>query len=155
MPADVNLVPLTLDVAQRAFIHFAQETKRRCVADQGVDFLFRRRVYFDTGEDEFQFLRAYRVGDSPRRIAWHVFARERGLLTKQFAAEVSGEIWLDLQLAPEAALEAKLSRLARWILDAESANIPYGLRLPGIEIPPAKGNMHRHRCLEQLALYGS
>ena len=105
------------------------------------------------GEEELQYLRAYRQGDSPRRIAWHAYARGRGLLSKQFAAHASGEIWLDFAGAPEQALEQKLSRLARWVLDAEAAAIPYGLRLPGCEIAPAIGAAHRRQCLERLALY--
>jgi hypothetical protein len=33
--------------------------------------------------------------------------------------------------------EARLSRLARWVVDADAAGIEYGLRLPGVELPPA------------------
>jgi len=29
----------------------------------------------------------------------------------------------------------------------------YGLRLPGREIAPDSGDLHRHRCLEALALF--
>ncbi|HVK56610.1 MAG TPA: DUF58 domain-containing protein [Burkholderiales bacterium] len=107
------------------------------------------------GDEELQFLRPYRLGDSPRRIAWHAYARERGLLTKQFGADAGGEIWLDLNQAPERDLEARLSRLTRWVLDADAAGIPYGLRLPGAEVPPAHGDAHRRQCLEQLALFGN
>ena len=106
------------------------------------------------GDEQLEFLRPYRQGDSPRRIAWHAFARERGLLTKQFAAETSGNIWLDINQVPNTGIEAKLSRLTSWVLDAEAAGIPYGLRLSDTLFPPALGEIHRHRCLEQLALYG-
>ena len=106
------------------------------------------------GDEEFQFLRNYRTGDSPRRISWRAYARERGLLTKQFAAEAGGEIFLNLDTAPGRDVEDKLSRLVRWVLDAEARSIPYGLRLDGDEIPPSLGNVHLSRCLEKLALYG-
>lgn len=106
------------------------------------------------GDEEFQFLRNYRPGDSPRRISWRAYARERGLLSKQFAADAGGEIFLDLDTAPGRDVEEKLSRLARWILDAEAKSIPYGLRLGGDEITPALGDIHRQRCLEKLALHG-
>ena len=36
--------------------------------------------------------------------------------------------------------EARLSQLCRWVLDSEGARCaPYGLRLPGVEIAPARG----------------
>ena len=105
------------------------------------------------GDEELQHLRPYRPGDSMRRIAWHAFARERGLLTKQFFAQSGGDIWFNLQQAPEAGIEAKLSRLTRWIIDADAAGTPYGLQLPGSEFPPAIGQAHLQRCLEALASY--
>src|ERR1019366_4979220 len=36
MPADVDFVPLALDIAERAFVHLAQEAERRSVANQRV-----------------------------------------------------------------------------------------------------------------------
>ncbi|MGH3848617.1 MAG: DUF58 domain-containing protein, partial [Pseudonocardiaceae bacterium] len=105
------------------------------------------------GNEELQFLRVYRQGDSPRRLAWHAYARGRGLLTKQFAADEGGEVWLDFAQVPGAGTEAKLSRLTRWVLDADAAGIPFGLRLPGGEVPPATGEAQRRLCLERLALH--
>ena len=106
------------------------------------------------GSDELQFLRPYRPGDSPRHIAWRAYARERGLLTRQFTGEGGGRLWLDLGQAPGHDLEQKISQLTRWALDAENAGIAYGLRLPGVEIAPALGADHRHAVLKSLALYG-
>lgn len=113
------------------------------------------------GDEELQFLRAYRQGDSPRRVAWHAYARGRGLLTKQFAADAGGEVWLDFARTPGQDTEARLSRLTRWVLDAEAAGVPYGLRLPcgprqpASEVPPAAGDAQRRHCLERLALHGN
>ena len=39
MPADVDLVPLGFQPAQRAFARFAQDPQRGGVADEVVDFL--------------------------------------------------------------------------------------------------------------------
>ncbi len=105
------------------------------------------------GDEELQHLRPYQKGDSMRRIAWHAFAKERGLLTKQFFTEAGGDLWFDLQKAPEPDIEAKLSRLTRWILEADAAGVPYGLRLPDSEIVSAVGPAHRQLCLEKLGLY--
>ena len=106
------------------------------------------------GDDEFRTLRQYQAGDSPRRIAWRAYARERGLLTKQFSGEAGGDLWLDWADAPESGIEGKLSRLARWVLDADSQGITYGLRIPGASIAPDRGETHRHACLRTLAVHG-
>jgi uncharacterized protein (DUF58 family) len=106
------------------------------------------------GEEEFDGLRPYIAGDSPSRIAWKQAARGTGLLTKQFAGEAAGELWLDLGLAPERDTESRLERLTRWALDAEAQGRVWGLRLPGRQVPPGRGDTHLHQCLEAIARHG-
>jgi len=106
------------------------------------------------GDEEFNMLRPYHAGDPPRQIAWKALARERGLLTKEFNATASSELWLDWNEARAAGPEARLSALAHWVIEAERLGQSYGLRIPGTVIPPARGEAHRSRCLEALALYG-
>lgn len=105
------------------------------------------------GEEDFNMLRAYRPGDTPRQIAWKALAREQGLLTKEFTATASSELWLDLAEARAPSLEGRLSVLCHWVLQAEQFGQAYGLRLPGTSLPPARGEAHKHRCLEALALF--
>ena len=106
------------------------------------------------GSDDFAGLRGYQRSDSPRHIAWKAVARSDEMLTKQFAGDAAAELWLDARLLPAGlGLEQRLSRLAGWVLAAERAGAHYGLRLPGVEIPPARGEMHRAACLQALALY--
>ena len=49
--------------------------------------------------------------------------------------------------------EARLSVLCQWVLQAEDFGQAYGLRLPGREIAPSRGEVHRTRCLEALATF--
>jgi uncharacterized protein (DUF58 family) len=98
-------------------------------------------------------LRSYRAGDAPKLIAWKALAREQGLLTKEFSATASSELWLDWEQARGADVEARLSVLAHWVIQAEDFGQSYGLRLPGARIPPARGELQRRRCLEALALF--
>jgi len=106
------------------------------------------------GSDDFSGLRAYQVSDSPRHVAWKSAARSENMLTKQFAGEAVAELWLMLSDLPTSlGLETRLSRLAGWVLAAERSGAHYGLRLPGIELAPARGDAHRIACLEALALY--
>ena len=105
------------------------------------------------GDEEFNMLRAYRAGDTPKQIAWKALAREQGLLTKEFSAMASSELWLDWNDARAADVESRLSILCHWVLQAERFGQSYGLRLPGNAIRPARGEEHRTRCLEALALF--
>ena len=108
------------------------------------------------GNEDFAGLRNYHRSDSPRHVAWKAVARGGVLLTKQFSGESSAELWLDWQdLPPELPVESRLSRLTGWVLGAEKSGARYGLRLPGTEITPDRGDPHRARCLQALALYNT
>ena len=105
--------------------------------------------------DDFSGVRAYVPGESQRHIDWKAVARGQPLMTKQFAAEPEGSIHLDFSLVPSSNVEARLSQLALWVIEAERARRPYGLRLPGTKILPAIGPTHFHRCLHALSLFRS
>jgi uncharacterized protein (DUF58 family) len=106
------------------------------------------------GEDDFAGLRSFRTGDPPRHVAWKAVARGQELLTKQFSGLADAELWLDWDLLPPGlGVEARLSRLTRWVLDAHAAALSFGMRIPGVKLPPAPGDAQRDRCLEVLALF--
>jgi uncharacterized protein (DUF58 family) len=106
------------------------------------------------GDEDFSVLRNYRPGDPPRQIAWKALARGDDLLTKEFQATASAELWLDWLDAHAPDPEARLSVLAHWVIETERLGQAYGLRLPGVRLPPGRGEAHRNRCLEALALHG-
>jgi uncharacterized protein (DUF58 family) len=107
------------------------------------------------GNDDFSGLRGYQRSDSPRHVAWKIFARNDLLLTKQFSADAAIELWLEWEQLPAGLdLEARLSRLTGWVLAAERSGARYGLRLPGQAIAPSRGDAHRATCLQALALFG-
>ena len=103
--------------------------------------------------DDFAGVRPYQPGDAQRLIAWRLAARSDELSVKQFEAAGGGELMLDFDaLPPSMDLEARLSRLARWVLDADAAHMRYGLRLPDTMIFIGSGTPHREHCLTALAL---
>ena len=106
------------------------------------------------GADDFVGLRQYRPGDSPGHVNWKSLAREQGLQTKMFGGDRSERRWLDWNTLP-GDVETRLSRLCRGILDSCDLQLEYGLRLPDNEIPPARGQTHRHQCLAALARFGN
>ena len=105
------------------------------------------------GADDFIGLRAYRPGDSPRHIDWKAFARERGLLSKQFGGDRTERLQLDWELLPPVGTEQRLRLLCRFILQAEGASLSYGLNIPGNHIKPGQGERHKQRCLSALARF--
>jgi uncharacterized protein (DUF58 family) len=109
-----------------------------------------------TGSEDFASLRAYQDTDSPRHLAWKVYARSGELMTKEFSASTGNELFFDWDDLPACLPEeVRLSRLAAWLLRADQAGHRYALRLPGCEFPSARGEAHLRRCLGALALYGT
>jgi uncharacterized protein (DUF58 family) len=107
-----------------------------------------------SGRDDFAGVRPYLPGDPPRHIDWKADARGQGLVVKQFAGGAMAETWLDWHALPaELDTEARLSRLARWVLELDARRERYGLRLPDRSLPVGDGGTHRDRCLEALALH--
>ena len=103
---------------------------------------------------EFDGVRAYQHGDPMRLIVWKKFARAGALVSRDALQMQQRQLWLDFALTGALEPEARLSRLAAWVLAAEAQGLDYGLRLPGVEIPPDQGALHRLRCLKELALWG-
>ena len=105
------------------------------------------------GAEDFYGLREYQPGDPIRHIAWKAYARSETLMTKQFAAYADRRIWLDWDHFEGMDREARLSRLCHWVLQLNATNDEYGLRLPGLEIDPGRGESHRETVLRALALF--
>jgi len=111
------------------------------------------------GHDDFAGVRSYQPGDPLRHLAWRQIARldpELGghLVTKHFEGGAIEELVLDFDaMAATLDLELRLSRMARWVLEAEQRALPYAFRLRGRLFDPAVGAAHQAACLRALALY--
>ena len=107
------------------------------------------------GDEDFAGLRSFQDGDSPRHVAWKAYARGGELLSKRFSGADLSSQWFDINEVAGNDMEHRLQVLTRWIVDAEQQQRDYGLRLHAAVFSPARGDQHRHRCLEALALFGS
>ena len=97
-------------------------------------------------------LREYRPGDMPRQIAWKSSAKADRLLVREYESSVARELTLDWNQTSQLPYEARISRLARWVIEAERSGSRYGLRLPSQRVAVGRGAEHRHECLRALAL---
>lgn len=107
------------------------------------------------GNEEFSHLDEYQPGLSLKRVAWKQFAKEQGMQVKQYGDYVSQQLWLEWEQFPGLATEERLSTLCYWALQLDKKGEAYGLRLPGCELAPASGAVHRQAVLTALALFGS
>jgi len=97
-------------------------------------------------------LREYRYGDARKQIAWKASARSEHLLVREYETQTAKEIQLDWFAMGSLPYEARISRLARWVTNAEQSSCRYSLRLPQEFIPSGYGPEQRHACLRALAL---
>jgi uncharacterized protein (DUF58 family) len=102
--------------------------------------------------EEHSGLRDYRSSDPARLIAWKASVRHDSLLVRD--AERRAGIALTLTYADLHGLddEARISRLAAWVVAAEAEQRSYTLQLPQEAIGPGLGTRQRHECLRALAL---
>ena len=107
-----------------------------------------------TGTDDFTGLRNYVPGDSSRRIHWKAMARDQEAIVKQFSGSAPTEIKLSWMQTPQSGLEARLSQLALWVVQAHHQGLAFSLDLPSKTFQTAEGMQHRQRCLRALALHG-
>jgi uncharacterized protein (DUF58 family) len=102
---------------------------------------------------EFAGVRAYRRGDPLKLVVWKKAAKTDGeLVSRDTMQSQRHELWLDFAQVGLADREARLARLAAWVLQADKLGQDYGLRLPTQQIRPGSGEAHKRRCLEALAL---
>ena len=103
--------------------------------------------------DEFFGLKNYQSGDSIRQIHWKSFAKGQSLQSKEYAGATSTELWLNFDTAPGNDTEERLGHLCRWIIEAEQAQLRYGLILQGRMLAPSCGADHYRACLQALAQF--
>lgn len=112
------------------------------------------------GAEDFAGIRSYQAGDSLKRLAWRQIARldastDGGLVTKHFEGGAASELHFDFdRLPPTLDIETRLSRLTRWVIEAEARGLPYAFRLAETRLAAALGPAHQSACLRALALHG-
>ena len=101
---------------------------------------------------EFDGVRPWRRGDTMRQVVWKKVARSNELVSRETAGSGRHEVWLDWAQTGLHGSEPRLARLAAWVLAADRAGLPFGLKLPAQELPPMAGAAQRVAALDALAL---
>ena len=74
------------------------------------------------------------------------------LSTKHFEGGAATQPAIDFTALPRSMdLELKLSRMTRWVLDAEALGVAYAFRLGALSLPAACGPAQQAACLLALA----
>lgn len=113
----------------------------------------------NTGDDDFAGIRAYQAGDSIKRLAWRQIARMNDslgstLISKHFEGGAASLLHIDYARLPRALdIERKLSRMTRWVIEAEKRGLPYAFSLGEFALDQACGPAHQSACLRALALF--
>ena len=106
---------------------------------------------------EFEGVRAYRRGDTLRQVVWKKAARSGEWVSRDTSTPLAQSLVLDYARAGSspgtANGEARLSRLAAWVLAADRLGLGFALSLPGRALPAASGEGQRRAALEMLALW--
>ncbi len=99
---------------------------------------------------ELDGVRPWRRGDTMRQVVWKKVARSGELVSRETSHAAARELWLRWGDTQVGGTEARLSRLAAWVLAAEREGLASGLNLPGHELPPGLGDAHRRAALDLL-----
>jgi uncharacterized protein (DUF58 family) len=134
-----------------AYVAPAPQGTRTLPAAGGFGSAYRSET---RGDEDFAGLRAYEPGMPLKHMAWKVLARGGEAAVQSFTNLAAQPEWLEWSSLQGQDTETRLSQLCLWVLESDAAQRVYGLRIPGMEIPPARGAAHRFACLRALAAYG-
>lgn len=104
------------------------------------------------GDEDFDGHKTYQIGDAPSRVDWKASSKGIGMLSKQYSGSGSATLLLDWDMTAGLDVEARISQLTQWVIDAHVAQQHFGLRLPNLTLPPDHSEAHYHEALKALAL---
>ncbi|AOE49326.1 DUF58 domain-containing protein [Kangiella sediminilitoris] len=109
-------------------------------------------AHVEQGAEDFHSVRDYHPGDPIKQVMWKAFARERGLLSKEFEQEAGEQHSLSWDSVAHYERELAISYLTDAVLQAEESQQLYALQLPHVTIDKDQGMEHMHSCLKALAM---
>ncbi|WP_240224175.1 DUF58 domain-containing protein [Rheinheimera hassiensis] len=135
-------------LAQHYWVYPNPDADKSAVNISSVDASQQAKT--DAGET----LSPYRAGDSVRHMVWKRLARDPAnpVVRQQYFSAQAEPSWVVVPPLSGDALERALRYACRQLLQLEQSGSSYGLKLPALTLPQAKGPQHLQRCLQELAL---
>ncbi len=109
--------------------------------------------FVQQGTEDFHSIKAYQPGDSIKRLHWPGFSRDQ-LMVKTFSDYQSADEWIDWAQFNGLPDEVRLMAMSYYSRSYYEKDKPFGVRLPGSELMPEKGEVHLTRVRRVLAEYG-
>ena len=103
--------------------------------------------------DEFSGVRAHQQGEPMTRVLWKRVAQTGQYLARDCQSATAADQWVDMAAYSGFEPEKRLELMCGHLHELARGPAAFGLRLPGLELPPASGITHLQHCLDQLALY--
>lgn len=104
-----------------------------------------------SGGEFFSHHSPYLPGDNYRDIDWKAYAREKGLLKKEFETTIPSSVELSNEGITHLEYETQLKQLSAWVLKLHNHGIPYSLKLEGTQVTTGLGLKQLKKCLGVLA----
>ncbi|PKM20030.1 MAG: hypothetical protein CVV11_00505 [Gammaproteobacteria bacterium HGW-Gammaproteobacteria-15] len=135
-------------LAQPYWVYPAPDADKSAVNVAATDSSQQAKT--DAGET----LAPYRAGDSVRHMVWKRLARDptNPVVRQQHFSAQAEPSWIVVPALSGDALERALRYACQQLLQLEQSGSSYGLKLPALTLPQAKGPQHLQRCLQELAL---
>jgi uncharacterized protein (DUF58 family) len=148
-PLGLFIVWSWINPEAHALVYPALEPSAPVLPGSGERGQPRRRKGLD---EEPHSLRDYRAGDPLRLMAWKRSAQIGRAMVREFESPAGRDVLLDWRELGALESEARIRRLARWVLEAERQGLRTTLLLPTGRIGPGSGAVHVQACLRELAL---
>lgn len=120
----------------------------------GEGFQGKKHTVRQQHDEEFAGIREYRPGDPLKSVHWKQFAKSGELFTRYREGATASTLVLTLESVPGPGVETKLGQLTWWAKELNAKQIPFALKIPGVNIGVATGPSHLYKVLNALALYG-
>ncbi len=105
------------------------------------------------GSEDFYSVKEYQTGEPIKQVIWKAYARDRGLLIKEFEDKVGEQKLFTWSSVAHYEKELALSYLCYELVNAEKKGIDFGLQMPSEILELSQGKKHLHACLEVLAKF--
>lgn len=98
-------------------------------------------------------IKAYQPGDASNRILWKKYAAADVLTVRHHEQSSFKPDWVSWENYPSAAVEDKLRHLCFDVCQLSEAHRTFGFSIPGTNIEPDYGDIHKRKCLDALSLF--